>query len=213
MDQRNFRVITIDKVVGNNLFYHDTSHDHTLGKFLIFNMKILQKQITQEITYKLLHYTKRTVAQMDLLQVSLAEKEQKEKMRERPVILGILINIHELSSLASIFKMTGLLSTFSLKLELAIVKEHSRASLCCIIVLSEDMIGYWFFFVKGCRLNWTESCPANDPGYQGLQVSLAFIPSPIFATRETCSNSVPQRVGGHDNPAATQNYTPLEKEY
>ena len=41
---------------------------------------------------------------MDLLQVSLAEKREKEKrekvkMRERLVILGMLINIHELSSL------------------------------------------------------------------------------------------------------------------
>ena len=40
-------------------------------------------------------------------------------------------------------KMMGLLSTVSPKLELAIVKGHSRASLCCIIALSKHMIGYW----------------------------------------------------------------------
>ena len=45
------------------------------------------------------------------------------------------------------------------------------------------MIGYWFF-VKGCRL---DRILVNDPGYRVLQVSLAFIPSPIFAARETCS--------------------------
>ena len=50
---------------------------------------------------------------MDLLQVSLVEKTGEVKKRERLVILGMLINIHEASSLASIFKMTGLLSTFS----------------------------------------------------------------------------------------------------
>ena len=73
------------------------------------------------------------------------QKREKDKKREGLVILGMLINIHELSSLASIFKMTGLLSTVSSKLEWAIVKEHRRASLCCIIVLSMHMIGYWFF--------------------------------------------------------------------
>ena len=80
------------------------------------------------------------------------EKTGEGKKRERLVILGMLINIHELSSLASIFKMTGLLSIVSSKLESAIVKEHRRASLCSIIVLSEHMIGYWLF-VKGCRLD------------------------------------------------------------
>ena len=55
------------------------------------------------------------------------KKKEKEKKRERLVILGMLINIHELSSLASIFKMTGLLSTVPSKLELVIVKEHRRA--------------------------------------------------------------------------------------
>ena len=80
------------------------------------------------------------------------QKREKDKKRERLVILVMLINIHELLSLASIFKMTGLLSTVSSKLEWAIVKEHRRASLCCIIVLSKHMIGYWFF-VKGCRLD------------------------------------------------------------
>ena len=89
---------------------------------------------------------------MDLLQVSLAEKTGEGKRRERLVILGMLINIHELSSLAFIFEMTGLLSTVSSKLESVIVKEHRRASLCCIIVISEHMIGYWFF-VKGCQLD------------------------------------------------------------
>ena len=44
-------------------------------------------------------------------------------MRDGLVILGMLINIHELSSRASIFTMTGLLSTVSSKLnESAIVK-------------------------------------------------------------------------------------------
>ena len=45
------------------------------------------------------------------------QKREKDKKRKRLVILGMLINIHELLSLASIFKMTGLLSTVSLKLE------------------------------------------------------------------------------------------------
>ena len=67
---------------------------------------------------------------VDLLQVSLAEKTGEGKKRKRLVILGMLINIHEQSSLASI-----------------------------------------------------------DPGCQVLQVSLAFIPSPVFAARETCSKS------------------------
>ena len=89
---------------------------------------------------------------VDLLQVSLAAKTGEGKKRERLVILGMLINIHELSSLASILIITGLLSTVSSKLESAIVKEHRRVSLCCIIVLSKHMIGYWFF-VKGCRLD------------------------------------------------------------
>ena len=83
-------------------------------------------------------------------------------------------------------KLTGLLSTVSSKLESAIVKGHRRDSLCCIILLSKHMIGYWFF-VRDADL--TESCPANDPGCQVLQVSLAFIPSPVFAARETCSKS------------------------
>ena len=61
------------------------------------------------------------------------------------MILGMLINIHELLSLASIFKMTVLMSTVSSKLKSAIVKEHRRSSLCCIIVLSKRTIGYWSF--------------------------------------------------------------------
>ena len=44
---------------------------------------------------------------LNLLQVSLAEKQEKETKRERLVILGMLINIHELLSLASIFKNYG----------------------------------------------------------------------------------------------------------
>ena len=114
------------------------------------------------------------------------QKRQTEKKRERLVIPGMLINIHELLSLDSIFKMTGLLSTVSSQLESAIVKGHRRASLCCITVLSNNMIRYWFF-VKDA--DWTDSCPANDPGYQVLQVSLAFIPSLVFVARETCNKS------------------------
>ena len=38
------------------------------------------------------------------------------KKRERLVILGMLINIHELSSLAFIFKMMGLFLTVSSKI-------------------------------------------------------------------------------------------------
>ena len=89
---------------------------------------------------------------LGLLQVSLVEKTEEGKKQERLVILGILIDIHELSRCASIFKMMGLLSTFSSKLESAIVEKHCRASLCCIIVLSKYMIGYWFF-IKGCQLD------------------------------------------------------------
>ena len=44
---------------------------------------------------------------LDLLQVSLAEKTEEGKKRERLAILGMLINIHEQSSLASIFKNDG----------------------------------------------------------------------------------------------------------
>ena len=100
----------------------------------------------------------------------------------------MLINIHELLSLASIFKNDGLLSTVSSKLESAIVNHCPTVVVnCCIIVLSKHMIGYWFF-VKDA--DWTESCPVNDPGCQVLQFSLAFIPSPVFAARETCSKSI-----------------------
>ena len=59
--------------------------------------------------------------------LSRKKKQEKDKKREKLVILGMLIDIHELSSLASIFKMTGLLSIVSSKLESAIVKEHRRA--------------------------------------------------------------------------------------
>ena len=77
---------------------------------------------------------------------SLSRKTlEKEKKRERLVILGMLINIHEQSSLLPFSKMTGLLSTVSSNLESAIVKKDHRVSLCCIIVLSKHMIGYWFF--------------------------------------------------------------------
>ena len=109
--------------------------------------------------------------------LSRGKKQGKEKNRERLVILCMLIKIHQLSILAPIFKMMGLLSTVSSKLESAIVKEHRRASLCRIIVLSKYMIGYWIL-VKDA--DWTESCPANDPGYQVLQVFLGFFPSPVF---------------------------------
>ena len=124
------------------------------------------------------------------------QKREKEKKRERLVILGMLINIHELSSLASILIITALLSTVSSKLESAIVKEHRRVSLCCIIVLSKHMIGYWFLLKDA---DWTESCPANDTVYQVLQVSLAFIPSLVFAARETCCKSTHARTVMSDN--------------
>ena len=86
------------------------------------------------------------------LATNLSRRKNRRKHRERLVILGMLINIHELSSLASIFKMTVLLSTVSSKLESTIVKEHRRASLRCMIVLSKNMAGYWLF-AKGCRLD------------------------------------------------------------
>ena len=130
---------------------------------------------------------------VDLLQVSIAEKTGDGKKRERLVILGMLINIHELSSSASIFKMKGLLSTVLSKLELAIVKEHRRASLCC-----KHMIGYCFLEKDS---NWTESCLASDPGYEVLQVSLAFIPTLVFATRETCSKSILAKILGEITPS------------
>ena len=44
---------------------------------------------------------------VDLIKVSLAEKTGEGTKRERLVILGMLINIHEQSSLASIFKNDG----------------------------------------------------------------------------------------------------------
>ena len=75
-----------------------------------------------------------TIRETSGLASTLAEETgEGKKARERLVILGMLIDNHELSSLASIFKMTGLLSTVSSKLGSAIVKEHCRASLCCII--------------------------------------------------------------------------------
>ena len=63
------------------------------------------------------------------------QQREKNKKRERLVLLGMLINIHELLSLASIFKMTGSLSTVSSKLEWAIVKEH-RAEPRSVVSLS-----------------------------------------------------------------------------
>ena len=115
------------------------------------------------------------------------QKREKEKKRERLVILGMLINIHELSSLASILIITGLLSTVSSKLESAIVKEHRRVSLCCIIVLSKHMIGYWFF-VKECRLDRILS--SQGPSLPSItSLSLSFFPSPVFAAREACCKS------------------------
>ena len=101
-------------------------------------------------------------------------KWEKEKKQERLVILGMLINIHELLSLASILIITGLLSTVSSKLESAIVKEHRRVSLCCIIVLSKHMIGYWFF-VKGCRLDRILSSQGPSlPGITSLSRFFSF---------------------------------------
>ena len=119
----------------------------------------------------------------------------------------MLINIHEQSSPTSIFKMTGLLSTVSLKLESAVVKEHRRASLCCIIVacvtfqvvwntgyiivFPKQMIGYWFL-IKGCRLGRILS--SQRPRLPSITSLSAFIPSPVFAARETCSKSSRQNV-------------------
>ena len=123
---------------------------------------------------------------MDLQQVSLATKTGEGKKRERLVILGMLINIHEPSSLASILKITGLLSTVSSKLESAIVKGHRRASLCCIIVLSEHMIGYWFF-VKGCRLDRILS--SQRPRLPSITSLSRFFSNTIFGARETCCKS------------------------
>ena len=116
---------------------------------------------------------------------SLSRKKTGEgKKRERLVILGMLINIHELSSLASIFKMTGLLSTVSSKLESAIVKEHRRASLCCITVLSKHMIGYWFF-VKLCRLERILSSQRHRlPSITGYYKSLSLLFLLPFLPRE-----------------------------
>ena len=134
-------------------------------------------------------FCKITSLTLDLLQVSLAEKTGEGK-NERLVILGMLINIHELSSLASIFKMMGLLSTvsskLSSKLESAIVKEHRRASLYCTIVLSKHMIGYWFF-VKGCRLDTILS--SQRPRLPSITSLSRFVPSLVFAARETSSKS------------------------
>ena len=67
---------------------------------------------------------------VDLLKVSLAEKQGqgKEKKRERLVTLGMLFNNDELSSLASIFKMTGFLSTVSSKLKSVIVQPTTQAT-------------------------------------------------------------------------------------
>ena len=76
---------------------------------------------------------------------SLSRKNIEGKKRERLVIIGMLINIHELLSLASIFTMTGLLSTISSKPESAIVKVHRRASQCCTIVLSKHLLDIDFY--------------------------------------------------------------------
>ena len=105
-----------------------------------------------KIPHSVYHFRQKSASGWTCNKSLSRQKLEKEKKRERLVILGMLINIHELSSLASILKITGLLSTVSSKLESAIVKEHRRASLCCIIVLYKHMIGYWFS-VKGCRLD------------------------------------------------------------
>ena len=123
---------------------------------------------------------------MDLLQVSLTGKTGERKKRERLVILGMLNNIHELSSLVSIFKMTGLLLTVSSKLESAIVKEHRRASLCCIIVLYKHMIGYWFF-IKGCRLDRILS--SQRPRLPSITSLSRYYSFSSFAAKETYNKS------------------------
>ena len=61
---------------------------------------MLQHSMTLVASTKVVH-------SVDLLQVSLAEKTGEGKKRERLVILVMLINIHEQSSLASIFKNDG----------------------------------------------------------------------------------------------------------
>ena len=73
---------------------------------------------------------------LDLLQVSLAEETGRGKTRERLVILGMLINIYELSSLASIFKMTGLLSTVSSKLGVCHCQKKNIAEPRSVVSLS-----------------------------------------------------------------------------
>ena len=84
--------------------------------------------------------------------LSRGKKLETETMRERLAILGMLINIHEQSSLASIFKNYGVVVNCFIEALVCHCQKHRRASLCCIIVLSKHMIGYWFF-VKGCRLD------------------------------------------------------------
>ena len=118
--------------------------------------------------------------------LSRIKKQEKKNKRERCVILGMLINIHELSSLASIFKMTGLLPTVSSKLESAIVKERRRASLCFINFLSKHMIRYWSFVI-GCRLDRILS--SQRPMLPSITSLSSFFPSPVFPRWETWSKS------------------------
>ena len=84
-------------------------------------------------------------------------------------------------ALTSILKITCLLSIVSSKLESAIVIERCRASLCCLIVLSKHMIGYWFF-VKGCRLDRILS--SQRPGLPSITSLSRFFFLLLFLPRE-----------------------------
>ena len=105
------------------------------------------------------------------------QKREKEKKRERLVILGMLINIHEISSLLPFSKWQGCCQLSHRSLSRPLSK--SIAEPRSVVPLS--FLSIWLdigFLLKDA--DWTESCPANDPGYQVLQVSLAFFPSPFF---------------------------------
>ena len=115
-----------------------------------------------------------------------AAKTGKAKKRERLVILGMLINIHELLSLLPFSKLRHCCQLFHRSLSRPLSKNIAEPP----SAISLSFLSVWLYI--GILLkdaDWTESCPANDPGYQVLQVSLAFIPSTVFATRETCSTS------------------------
>ena len=104
-------------------------------------------------------------------------KREKKKMRERLVKLGMLINIHELSSLLPFSKWQGCCQLYHRSLSRPLSKNIAEP--CSVVPFS--FLSIWLdigFLLKDA--DWTESCPANDPGYQVLQVSLAFFPSPFF---------------------------------